>query len=88
MGDLSTFRHFYKLADNLIEQSTKEQLAECAQLLAWHHAHYQGLHGEIPLDRTLFHLDSTDPQRCATRSVNNWSGESCRVTRQYHERTK
>jgi len=61
MTDLSTFEHYYKLADNLIEQSTKEQLAECARLLALNLAHHQALHGEIPLDQTLALVDATEP---------------------------
>jgi hypothetical protein len=53
MADLSNFEHYYQLADTLIAQSTKEQLAECARLLALNLAHHQALHGEIPLDQTL-----------------------------------
>jgi hypothetical protein len=34
MADLSTFEQYYKLADMLIMQANKEQLAECARLLA------------------------------------------------------
>lgn len=40
MADLSTCEHYYKLADSLIEQSTKEQLAECSRVLALNVAHY------------------------------------------------
>ena len=61
MSDISTFEHYYKLADKLIEQSSKEQLAECARLLALNLAHHQARHGEIPLDETLALLDSTIP---------------------------
>lgn len=61
MADLSTFERYYKLADDLIAQSTKEQLAECARLLALNLAHHQELHGEIPLDQTLAILDGTEP---------------------------
>ena len=61
MPVLSTFEQYYKLADKLIEQSTKEQLAECARLLALNLAHHQSKHGEIPLDDTLALLDSTTP---------------------------
>ena len=57
MSDLSTFEQYYKLADKLIGQATKEQLAECARLLALN----QERHGEIPLDETLALLDATDP---------------------------
>jgi hypothetical protein len=61
MADLSDFQQYYKLADILIEQASKEQLAECARLLALNLAHYQGRFGEIPLGDTLAILDATDP---------------------------
>jgi len=61
MSDLSTYQQYYKLADLLIEQSSKEQLAECARLLALNLAHYQGLYGEVPLSETLAMLDATEP---------------------------
>ena len=53
MADLSSFEHYLTLTDTLIEQSTKEQLAECARLLAFNLAHHEALHGEIPWDQTL-----------------------------------
>ena len=61
MADPSEFEQYYKLADMLIEQATKDQLAECARLLALNLAHYQGLYGEISLDETLAILDATEP---------------------------
>jgi hypothetical protein len=61
MNDLSEFKQYYKLADKLIEGASKEQLAECARLLALNLAHYQGKYGEMPLDDTLAALDATEP---------------------------
>lgn len=61
MADLSLFDQYNKLAIQLIEQSTKEQLAECAQLLAMNLAHYQGKYGEIPLEETLATLGAEVP---------------------------
>ncbi|MBU1397045.1 MAG: hypothetical protein KKE84_13030 [Gammaproteobacteria bacterium] len=61
MADLSDFQQYYKLADILIEQASKEQLAECARLLALNLAHYQGRFGEIALEDTLATLDATEP---------------------------
>ncbi len=61
MTDLSRFTEHYKLADLLIDQASKEQLAECARLLALNLAHYQGLYGEVPLSETLALLDATKP---------------------------
>lgn len=58
MADLSDFQQYYKLADMLIEQANKEQLAECARLLALNLAHYQGKYGEIPLENTLAIIDA------------------------------
>lgn len=61
MADPSEFEQYYKLADLLIEQATKEQLAECTRLLALNLAHYQGLYGEVPLGKTLAILDTVVP---------------------------
>lgn len=61
MADHSDFKQYYKLADLLIEQATKEQLAECARLLALNLAHYQGLYGEVPLGETLTILGAAEP---------------------------
>lgn len=61
MADLSDFQQYYRLADSLIENASREQLAECARLLALNLAHYQGKFGEIPLEATLAALDATEP---------------------------
>lgn len=61
MVDLETFERYYKLSDMLIEQSTKEQLAESARLLALNVAHYQIKYGEIPLDETLAMVGAAEP---------------------------
>ena len=61
MTDLSEFQQYYTLADRLIEDASKEQLAECARLLALNLAHYQGKFGELPLDETLAIIDATAP---------------------------
>ena len=61
MADLSDLQQYYRLADILIEQASKEQLAECARLLALNLAHYQGKFGEMPLEDTLSILDATEP---------------------------
>lgn len=40
-ADFERFRKYYQLADQLIDGSTKEQLAECARVLALNLAYYQ-----------------------------------------------
>ena len=61
MADLSEFKQYYLLADRLIEESSKEELAECARVLALNVAHYQARFGDIPLEDTLAILDETEP---------------------------
>lgn len=61
MADLSDFQQYYRLADSLIENASREQLAECARLLALNLTHYQGKFGEMPLEATLATLDATEP---------------------------
>lgn len=61
MADLSEFEQYYRLADVLIQQASKDQLAECARLLALNLAHYQSLYGEVPLGETLAILDASEP---------------------------
>jgi len=61
MADLSGFQEYYRLADALIANASKEQLAECARLLALNLAHFQRLYGEVPLEATLAVLDASEP---------------------------
>jgi len=61
MADLSMFAQYYKLADQLIEKVSKEDLAECARLMALNVAHYQSKFGEIPLDETLVMINLDKP---------------------------
>lgn len=61
MVDLTRFTEFYKLADALIEKSSREELAECARLLALNIAHYQGLYGEVALSDTLAMVNAPEP---------------------------
>lgn len=61
MSDLSTFEQYLKLADQLIEKSTKEDIAETAKLLALNLAHYQSKYGELPLDETLGLINMDKP---------------------------
>ena len=61
MSDLSTLKQYYKLADQLIEKVSKDDLAQCARLLALNVAHYQSKYGELPLDEKLAMIGMTKP---------------------------
>lgn len=58
MSDTLTFEQAYELVDILLKKATKEQLAECARLLALNLAHHQMNKGEIPVEPTLTLLRS------------------------------
>ena len=53
MVDMSQFQQYLKLADQLTSVASKEDLAECARLLAINIAHFESKYGQLPLDETL-----------------------------------
>ncbi len=61
MIDTTALDGTYELANILIKKATKEQLAECARLLALNLAHHQIKKGEIPVDETLALLQKAEP---------------------------
>ncbi len=61
MSNLSEYAQYNKLADMLIAQASKEQVAECARLLALNVAHYQMKFGELPLEGTLAMINADKP---------------------------
>lgn len=77
-ADLTAFQRYYALADQLIDQSSKEAVAECARLLALNLAHYEMRYGALPLDDTLAALSATEPNddqtELLTRGMENLVG--------------
>ncbi len=53
MNALAEFKDYYKYLDEMIAESTKEDLAECARLLALNLAQYKAKYGELPLEAKL-----------------------------------
>jgi len=47
-NNLERFKNFYLEIEQLISDSSKHDLAECARLLAFHLALYQQKYGELP----------------------------------------
>ena len=50
---MQLFKKHLQLSDRLINFASKEDLAECARLLAINIAHYESVHGALTLDKTL-----------------------------------
>ncbi len=61
MSDFATFKQYYNLADQLIEKSSKDDIAETARLLAMNVAHYQATYGALPLEETLAMIGMDKP---------------------------
>jgi len=51
--NFSRFAALLSLSDDLIEQASKEDIAQVARVLALHVAHYRGRHGDIPTQESL-----------------------------------
>lgn len=58
MPNLIKLNQYIQLTDKLIEIADKDELAECARLLALNVAHYEMRYGELPLDETSAMADS------------------------------
>jgi hypothetical protein len=50
MDNLAKLQQYLQLTDNLVELADKNELAECARLLAMDIAHYKRKYGELPLE--------------------------------------
>jgi len=61
MADMTLLRQYIDLADQVIANSTKEDVAETARLLALNLAHYQSKFGDLPLEETLSILNADKP---------------------------
>ncbi len=60
MISLADFKDYYKRLDEMITESTKADLAECARLLALNIAHYKAKYGELPLEEHQAMLEADD----------------------------
>jgi hypothetical protein len=58
--DLDLFKKYYRLADEVIAKATKEELAECARLLALNVAHYRQKYGELPIEEQSEFLNTNE----------------------------
>jgi hypothetical protein len=63
MTDLTKFRQYKEIADQLVEIADKEQLAECARLLAMNVAHYEMKYGAMLLEEILATTQSGKPNK-------------------------
>jgi len=60
MPDLQKLQQYMILVDQLVEVAEKEDIAECARLLAMNVAHYKRRYGELPLEDQLSMIVTDD----------------------------
>lgn len=53
MPDMTELQQILALVDKLVQVAAKDDLAECARLLAMNVAHYELRYGALPLDGQL-----------------------------------
>ena len=53
MSDLTELQQIVALVDKLVQVAAKDDLAECARLLAMNVAHYELRYGALPLEEQL-----------------------------------
>lgn len=63
MPEMQKFKLSLQLIDQLSQMATKEELVECARLLAINIAHYESVYGALPLDETLEMAYSDEPNQ-------------------------
>ena len=63
MVNMQLFKQHLQLSDQLINFASKEDLAECARLLAINIAHYESVHGALPLEETLGMAYAEEPNQ-------------------------
>ena len=51
--DFKKFATYLGISDMLIEQATKEEVAEVARVLALHVAHYRQRYGDVSIEESL-----------------------------------
>ncbi len=61
MANMKLFDEYLQLADTLAATAGKDELLECARLLALNLAHYQIEYGALPIDATLDAAYSEEP---------------------------
>ncbi|RPI08187.1 MAG: hypothetical protein EHM63_06650 [Actinobacteria bacterium] len=57
---LAEFKAYWRIADELLEKATKEQLSTVARILALQSAHYVRTYGELPLPNLVELLKITE----------------------------
>jgi hypothetical protein len=91
MPDMKKFNQFLNLADQLSFAATKEDLAECARLLAINIAHYESVYGALPIDETLEMAYSDQPNQAQidlmTRGMETVVGVLGGIVQGFEEKT-
>ena len=67
-GDFQKFATYLAASDTLIDQATKEEVAEVARVLALHVAHYRQRYGDVSIEESLqmLHTEKISDEQAKT----------------------
>jgi len=92
MTYLTRFEQYLRLADQLVNVASKDDIAECARLLAINLAHYEMKFGPLPLDETLAAMYSDEPNdeqiQMLTRGLENMVGVLGGIVEGFEDKTQ
>lgn len=88
MPDITELHQYMALVDKLVQVADKDDLAECARLLAMNVAHYEMRYGALPLDEQLAITSklNADHAELLTRGMETMAGILGNVIRGLDER--
>lgn len=88
MSDITELHQYLALVDKLVQIADKDDLAECARLLAMNVAHYEMRYGALPLEEKLAVTSklNDDHAELVTRGMETMAGVLGNVVRSLDER--
>lgn len=88
MSNISELHQYMALVDKLVQVADKDDLAECARLLAMNVAHYEMRYGALPLEEQLAVTNklNDDHAELLTRGMETMAGVLGSVIRGLDER--
>jgi hypothetical protein len=78
--DFQNFVTYLGVSDTLIEQATKEEVAEVARVLALHVAHYRQRYGDVSIEESLEILRTEKVSDEMAKTLANGSRWACYVS--------
>lgn len=70
-SDLQEYADYHHLSEQLVADATKNELVECARLLALQVAHYHAQYGESLLEQEILAATTNDPDTATSKLLSD-----------------